>query len=129
MREGVAGDHSAARRAQEKADPQKKRFDFVLERVGGNVEAVTQSRDPGRASAEGVDERGEIATILRFEAQVVDLLQLESLAGRLWRDPPVQSALGIVACPAEQIVGLARRAAAALRDFTDGLFGDLGAEL
>ena len=80
MLECGGGDDAAARRSLQEAAAQEKRLDFVFERVGGDIEAVGQSLDAGRAAGEDAGQRRQVAAVLQLEAQLVDLLQDKGVA-------------------------------------------------
>ena len=72
--------------------------------------------DADRSAVEALDDRRQELAIERVEALAVDLQQIERRVGDRFVDAAVGAHLRVVAHPAQQAVGDARRAARALRD-------------
>src|SRR5690348_3476848 len=73
MREGRAGQETAARRALNEALLQKERLDDLLDGVAGFAERSCDRLDPDRPAAESFGDQFQIAAIECIEAALVDL--------------------------------------------------------
>ena len=119
---------AAARRADDKLPAEQERLDLVDQRVGGQIQRVGNRFHPHRTAAEDPGDRLQVLAILRIEAQPVDAQHVQPVAGDRQGNPPVGTAQGIVADPAEAIVGQPRRAAAAEGNFPGGVVVGLDLE-
>jgi len=111
--EGCGGDHPSPRGPLHKPDPQQKRLNLVLDRLGDNVHAVCDRLHPGRSASENRHQDLQVLAVEAVESQDVDLEHPQRLVGQRIGDLRMPSGVGEVAGPAEQVVGLTGYAPAA----------------
>ncbi len=117
MLKGGSGQSPTARRSDGQFASEQKRLDFVDQRIGRKVHCVGNRFDADRSSGKHPGNGLQIASVLGVEPQGVDALHVQGIPGHGNGDLAVGPALGIIANPAETIVGQPGRASAASGDF------------
>ena len=87
--EGCGGDHPSPRGPLHKPDPQQKRLNLVLDRLGDNVHTVCDRLHPGRSASEYGNQRFQILAVLRFQTDVVNLEHPKRFDDHLMRNVAV----------------------------------------
>ena len=91
-------------------------LDDILERAALLADRGREAVDAHRSAVEVLDDGEQQLAIQRIEALAVDFQQIQRRGGHRLIDVAVAAHLRVVAHPAQQAVGDARRAARALRD-------------
>ena len=129
MLEGRRRQSPAARRSHHQLAPQQEWLDLVDKRVWREVHGMGDRFDANRPAAEHAGDSFQILAVLLIEAQGVDPLHFQGIAGDRQADAAIGPGQGVVADPAEAVVGQSRRAAAAPGDLVGGPVGDLDPQL
>ena len=128
MRPCLAGGHTTPGRAGDHSGAHQERLAHLLDGGGFLPHRDGQRGHPDRAAAETAGERRQHGPVQPIQAEFVDVVDLQRGLGDVAGDHPVGANLGVVANPAQQPVGDARRAARASRDLGAGLGTHLDAE-
>jgi hypothetical protein len=112
----------------EEADPDQERLGDLLHGLPLLPHGDGQGGDADGSAPEVPAQHLDDGAVEGVEPQLVDLVQLEAAAGHVVGDHAVGLDLGVVADPAEQPVGDARRAARPRGDLRGALVGQVDAE-